>query len=107
MIAYESCLYNAAIHREDLLRNFYRIGQRQMARTGAFVISAAQRDPGATRKLLQTLESGQVEIYRAPDGSYVIPMQQPYSGYAKALLERQHYPDLRNTPAARPGAPTT
>ena len=105
LIAYESCLYNAAIHREDLLRNFYRIGQRQMARAGAFVVSAAQRDPGATRTLLQTLESGQVEIYRAPDGSYVIPLQQPYSGYAKALLERQRYPDLREYPGGPPRRP--
>jgi hypothetical protein len=105
LIAYESCLYNAAIHREDLLLNFWRIGQRQAARPGAFVIPAAQRDPGAVRTLLQTLESGMVEIYRAPDGSYVIPMQQPYSGYAKALLERQHYPDLRMYPGGPPKRP--
>ena len=38
LIALESCLYNAALHREELLRNFYRVGQRQIART----------DPGAS-----------------------------------------------------------
>ena len=26
LIAFESCLYQAAIRREDLLRNFYRVG---------------------------------------------------------------------------------
>ncbi|HWQ52898.1 MAG TPA: M14 metallopeptidase family protein [Bryobacteraceae bacterium] len=107
MIAYESCLYNAAIHREDLLRNFYRIGRRQVARKApsAFVIPVRQRDPGATRQLLQILESGMVEIHRAPDGGYVIPMAQPYSGYAKALLEPQHYPDLRQYPGGPPKRP--
>ena len=46
----ESCLYNAAIQREDLLRNFYKIGQRQVARKSpwGFLIPAQQRDPGAT-----------------------------------------------------------
>jgi hypothetical protein len=105
LIAYESCLFNTANRREDLLKNFYRIGQRQAARSGAFVVAAKQRDPGAARKLLQVLESGQVEIHRAPDGSYVIPMQQPYSGYAKALLERQRYPDLRQYPGGPPKRP--
>ena len=105
LIAYESCLYNMAIHREDLLRNFYRIGQRQAARAGAFVVPAGQRDPGAVRQLLETLESGMVEIYGAPDGSYAIPLQQPYSGYAKALLERQRYPDLRVYPGGPPKRP--
>ena len=107
LIAYESCLYHAALHREELLQNFYRIGQRQVARRSpaAFVIPAAQHDPGATRKLLQTLASGMVEIYRAPDGAYVIPMAQPYSGYAKALLERQRYPDLRMYPGGPPQRP--
>ncbi len=38
-------------------------------------------------------------------GDYVIPMQQPYSGYAKALLERQHYPDLRLYPDGPPQRP--
>ncbi len=56
-IAFESCLYNAAIHREDMLRNFYKVGQRAVARTApwAFVVPAEQRDPGATRKMLETL----------------------------------------------------
>lgn len=107
LIAYESCLYNAAIRREDMLRNFYRINRRQASRTSpaAFVVPPGQRDPGATRQLLQTLESGMVEIHRTPDGGYAIPMAQPYSGYAKALLERQQYPDLRQYPGGPPRRP--
>ncbi len=107
LIAFESCLYQAAIHREDMLRNFYKVGQRAIARTSpaAFVIPAEQRDPGATRRMLETLAFGAVEIERAPDGSHIIRMQQPYSSYAKALLERQRYPDLRMYPGGPPKRP--
>ena len=107
LIAFESCLYNAAIHREEMLRNFYKVGQRAIARTKpwGFVVPADQRDPGATRKMLETLSFGQVEIERAPNGDHVIRMQQPYSSYAKALLERQDYPDLRMYPGGPPKRP--
>jgi len=107
LIAMESCLYQAAIHREELLRNFYRIGERQIARKSpwGFVIPAAQRDPGATRKLLETLAFGDVEIEHDTAGDHVIRMAQPYSGWAKALLERQHYPDLRLYPGGPPQRP--
>ena len=42
LIAWDSCLYNAALHREELLRNFYRVGQRQMARTEPVGHSSSQ-----------------------------------------------------------------
>ena len=118
LLAMESCLYQAAIHREDLLRAFYTVGKRQMARTSpyAFVIPRAQNDPGSARKMLEMLRFGQVEVQRAgtsfesggrayPAGSYVIRMRQPYGGYAKTLLERQHYPDLRLYPGGPPKQP--
>jgi hypothetical protein len=118
LIAFESLLNEAALRRVDLLRNFYAVGQRAVARTSpyAFVIPRAQMDPGAARKMLETLSFGDVEIERAndafvaggkryPEGSYVIRMQQPYSSYAKTLLERQHYPDLRLYPGGPPQRP--
>jgi len=118
LIALESCLYQAAIHREELLRNFYEIGRRAIARSSpyAFVIPAEQYDPGSSRKMLETLAFGQVEIEKAAApftagptqykaGDYVIPMQQPYSSWAKTLLERQHYPDLRLYPGGPPKRP--
>jgi len=118
LISLESCLYQAAIRREDLLRNFYRIGRRAIERRSpaAFVISSMQADPGAAKKLLETLAFGQVEIERAgaafeaggkkyPAGSYAIRIGQPYSGWAKTLLERQQYPDLRVYPGGPPRRP--
>jgi hypothetical protein len=106
-LAFESLLYNAAVNREEMLRNFYRIGQHQVERTTPWgiVIPANQRDPGAARRMLQTLAFGAVEIVRNRAGDDVIPMRQPYSGYAKALLERQEYPNLRLYPGGPPQRP--
>ena len=66
--------------------------------------------------LLETLAFGLVEIERASDrftaggkqyqsGSYIIRMQQPFSSFAKTLLERQNYPDLRLYPGGPPRRP--
>src|SRR5260370_42024704 len=118
LIALESCLCQEGTRRADLLRNFYEVGRRSVARPSpyAFVIPRAQLDPGSARKMLELLSFGEVEIERAgaafdaggkhyPEGSYVVRMQQPYSGYAKTLLERQHYPDLRLYPGGPPQRP--
>ncbi len=118
LIAFESLLYQAAIRRVDLLRNFYDVGERAVARTSpyAFVVPHEQSDPGAARKMLELLSFGDVEVERAgdqftaggkqyPAGSYIIRMQQPFSSYAKTLLERQHYPDLRLSPGGPPQRP--
>lgn len=118
LIAMESCLYTAAVRRQDLLRAFYRVGKRAVERSEpyAFVVPAEQQDPGSAEKLLSTLAFGLVEIERAgrpfeadgrkfSAGSYVIRMQQPYSAFAKTLLERQKYPDLRMYPGGPPKRP--
>jgi hypothetical protein len=118
LIALESCLFQAAVRREDMLRAFYNIGKRAVGRTSpySFVIPATQRDPGASKLMLETLSFGMVEIDRAqqgftaagkqyPSGSYVIRMNQPYSSFAKTLLERQNYPDLRLYPGGPPKRP--
>ncbi len=111
LVAWDSCLYNAALHRAELLRNFYRVGQRQIARQdpAAFVISSRQRDPGATRKLIETLRFGQVEVAQGADGSAVVSMHQPYSGWAKSL--RCSKPSITRktvcTPAGLPSWPCT
>jgi hypothetical protein len=114
----ESLLYQAAVRRADLLRGFYRIGQRASSRTlpYAFVIPAAQHDPGSARKMLETLSFGLVEIDQAtrefaasgktyPTGTFVVRMRPPYSSFAKTLLEKQDSPDLRMYPGGPPKRP--
>jgi hypothetical protein len=118
LIAMESLLETAAVRREMFLRAFYDIQRRAAARTSpyAFVIPPQQADPGAARRLLETMDFAMVEVERAgapfrangrefPAGSYVIRMQQPYSSFAKTLLERQRYPDLRQYPGGPPKRP--
>ncbi len=118
LIAMESVSFQAAARREDFLRNFYRLHERAIARKTpyAFVVPAAQRDSGATRKLLETLSFGLVEIERAEApfeaggkrygaASHVIRLAQPYGPYAKTLLERQRYPNLRQYPGGPPKRP--
>jgi len=117
-IAWESLLYQAATRRSDMLRYFYEINKHNVERATpyAFVVPAAQRDPGAARKMLETLAFGETEILRASEsftadgksyaaGSYVISMHQPFSGWAKTLLEKQDYPDLRLYPGGPPKRP--
>jgi hypothetical protein len=116
--ATRALLEHAARHRDFWLRNFLDVNRRAVARSKpyAFVVPAAQRDPLATTRLLQTLRIGGVEVQRAtaafdalgqtfPVGSHVVLMTQPASGFAKAVLERQEYPDLRQYPGGPPLRP--
>lgn len=118
LITFESCLYQAAIQRADLLRNFYRIGERVMSRKApwAYLIPKAQHDSNAMTRLLETLEFGLVEIERVQEsfetagrsfheGDYLVRLAQPFGSFAKTLLERQNYPDLRLYPGGPPKRP--
>lgn len=121
MVAFESVLYQAAMRREDFLKASYLTLKRSVERTGgggpfAFVVPKDQANPGGAKKMLQTLAFGGVEIEVArdnfqadgmmyPAGSYIVRMDQPYSGWAKTLLELQKYPDLRLYPGGPPKRP--
>lgn len=118
LVAIESLLTVAANRRAAFLRNFHTMLARAAARTSpsAFILPAAQTDPGAAKQLLETLAFGAVEIERAtaeftaqgktyPAGSYVVRMTQPFSPFAKTLLEKQDYPDLRLYPGGPPKRP--
>ncbi len=53
-----------------------------------------------------TLQHGQVVVYESqPAGNYIVPTAQPFGSYAKALLERQAYPNLQEYPGGPPKRP--
>ncbi len=110
-----------AANREMLGRNFYRLN-RKAIETGkrgdpfAYVVPAEQHDPVAAAKMLEILDLTGIEIYRASmgftaddkeysPGSYVVPMAQPFRGYAKDLLEPQRYPIKPPAPGQAPERP--
>jgi hypothetical protein len=66
--------------------------------------------------MLRVLRAGDVEIDQAtapfladgvdlPEGSFVVRMGQPFGGFAKTLLEVQHYPNLQIYPGGPPKPP--
>ena len=118
-IATFAALENMAKHRTRWLDDFYRVHRDWVTRDEppyAFVVPANQRDPFETFELLEILEFAEVEIHQArapftaggkqyPAGSWVIRLEQPYGAFAKTMLERQVYPDLRRYPGGPPIPP--
>ena len=110
---------HVAKYGREWLYNFYRVHRDWVTYDKgpyAFVVSFTQRDPVATYEMLEILKFGEVEIHRAgadfsaggktfPSGSWVIKTAQPYGAFAKTMLERQQYPDLRVFPGGPPEPP--
>ena len=118
-------LVEAARDRTGWLESYADMGERALGPLpawgkdpwpSAFVIPKQQADEQALQRLVWTLQHGQVEIREStapvsangktyPAGSYVVLVRQPFGTYAKALLERQKYPDLREYPGGPPKRP--
>ncbi|MEK7667764.1 MAG: hypothetical protein AAB409_03870, partial [Gemmatimonadota bacterium] len=113
-------LDHGARHRADWIWASRRVVERAVRGWPdwpyAFVIPAGARDPSALATLLGIFRRGQVEVRTAmspfsvgrerfPAGTYVVPLRQPYAAFAKTLLERQDYPDLREYPGGPPRRP--
>jgi Zinc carboxypeptidase len=116
---------NAARYRERWLRDFYQIGkdavhEPKAGEPFAFLIPPLSpttfwREEGLHR-LLSIMNRGGVvwneasEAFAADGKTYpattkIILMQQPYGAFARTLLERQRYPDLREYPGGPPRRP--
>jgi hypothetical protein len=108
-------LRHAAENREEWLHRFYEIGKdavrpRRKGEVFAFVIPEARHQTD----LLEVLDRAGVDVdfplsftaagIKYPEGTPVIQLAQPYGSFAKALLENQHYPDLRD-PSGHPLSP--
>jgi len=113
-------LDQVARDREQWLRTSYQVLAR--ASRGwpdwpwAFVIPTNGQNEMALGTLLEILRHAQVEVRAALGsftlgferfypGTYVVVLRQPYAAFAKALLERELYPDLREYPGGPPQRP--
>jgi hypothetical protein len=109
-----SVLDVAAKYREELLYNKYRMGSDIIHRFSkeppyAWIIPKKQNDPGNASLLLNRMILLGIEIHQStesfscdginyPDGTFVIPMGQPFALFIKNLFEEQRYPDMRKYP---------
>jgi hypothetical protein len=108
-------LRHASDNREEWLGRFYQIGKeavrpRKAGELFGFVILPSGIYSQDSTKLVDAvLMTGDVDVYWArgrkafkingttyPAYSWIVPMDQPYAGFAKALLESQRYPNLRD-----------
>ncbi|CAN5842109.1 hypothetical protein BH18ACI4_BH18ACI4_11140 [soil metagenome] len=100
-------LQHASQNRERWLNGFYQIGREAVRpRESGELVAFAIPPTSQLGPLLTILESGGVEIdypgtfavnkRKYPQGTAVVRMAQPYGAFAKALLETQRYPDLRD-----------
>ena len=107
-------------HKESILYNFHKMCSSAIERGKTdepYAYVVVPSDDNFTRtRMLQRLMLGAVEIQIAedefvaggtvfPGGSHVILMSQPYRAYAKDMLEKQRYPEIRLAPEAPPLEP--
>jgi hypothetical protein len=122
LIATMALLETAADRRETIVRQIYEVN-RQTIEDGKTSNPAAilvpvehQHDPREAAHLVEKLNMGGVEIYRADApfdadgksygvGTFVIPMTQVFARYAKDMLEKQTYPEVRRSATSPPEPP--
>jgi len=116
-----SLVKTAALNKEEFLLNSYRMYKNSVETTDkgqpyAFVIPTVQHDYPTALRMLDILQFGGVEVHQAKEdftadgkaysaGSFVVLLAQPYKPYVWALLEKQKYPDIRESPGGPPVPP--
>jgi hypothetical protein len=114
LITCRTVLEEAAMRREELIRNFVEIAERAI-KAGrreapyAYIVPALQHDRPTADRMIDILLKQGVEVHRAKSdftlddkkygkGSYVVLLAQPYRANVKCLFEPQRYPDRRLYP---------
>jgi hypothetical protein len=117
LIATMGLLETAADRRETLLRQIYEVNRDTLEKakkgdpSALLIPVSTQHDPREAAHLVEKLQMGGVDVYRATAafeadsksyaaGTFVIPMAQVFSRYAKDMLEKQTYPEVRRAPNA-------
>ncbi len=113
LITTRTALEEAALHKEELIRNFVDVATRAIeagktAAPYAYIVPAEQMDKPTADRMIDILLQQGVEVHLASEfmiddkkysaGSYVILLAQPYRANVKCLFEAQKYPDRRTYP---------
>lgn len=119
-IATMALLDTVADRREALLEQIYDINRETVvdgAKAPPIVIPVdTQHDPHEAMHLVEKLQMGGVDVYRAnapfeadghkyATGTFVVPMSQIFARYAKDMIEKQTYPEVRRSPTSPPEPP--
>ncbi len=114
-----ACLDHAARNREWWVRNSFEVLKRATERNGkpyAYVIPEIQHDSSAADELTEILRTADVDVVESAEstkcddltieqGDRLVIVRQRYGSFAKTMLERQHYPDIRQYPGGPPKRP--
>ena len=122
LIVTTALLDTLADRREALLQQIYEVNRvtvengRKGDPAAILIPFETQHDPHEAVHLVGKLQMAGVEVYRAdaafeadgqqhPAGTFVVPMAQVFARYAKDILERQTYPEVRRSPTSPPEPP--
>ncbi len=122
LVATMALLETAADRRETIMRQIYEVNRQTIedgkrSNPSAILVPVEnQHDVREAAHLVDKLNMGGVEIHRADAafeadgktygaGTFVIPMTQVFARYAKDMLEKQTYPEVRRAPNAAPEPP--
>ena len=122
LIATMALLDTVADRREALLQQIYEVNRVTVENgkkgdpSAILIPFETQDDPNEAIHLVEKLQMGGVDVYRAgaafdadgqayPAGTFVIPMAQVFARYAKDILEKQTYPEVRRSPTSPPEPP--
>jgi hypothetical protein len=110
-IVAKTFLKRIAREKERYMLNYYEFARRQIEKGKneppyAYLIPLEQRDIPTTLKLIDVIQKGGGEVWRAkksfkaegvnfPEGTFIIPLSQPYRAFIKDLLEVKVYPERR------------
>ncbi len=116
-----SVLRSAAIYRQELLWNSYKMAVDNLEKGKntppfAYILPVQQTDPITGEKFIKTLLKSNIRVFRLMKplqldsfqfkaGSFVIPLSQPFRSFVHNLLSIQHYPDLRRNESESPVLP--
>jgi hypothetical protein len=121
-VATMALLETVADRRETLLRQIYDVNNATMnlgwsdGYRAAILPVVGQQDPREAAHVVEKLQMAGVTVGRANKpfqvdgkeyaaGTFIVPFNQVFGRYAKDMLEKQTYPEVRRSPASPPEPP--